>query len=101
MRIGDDEELFGWDAIAEHRRATGRVRVRRRVVRREITGFGADLATVHIVADYPGERRTGRQTQVWVRTPEGWRVAQAHVSWPLRSICAAPSGAEIRTKENR
>jgi hypothetical protein len=27
-----------------------------------------------------GSTRTGRQSQTWVRMPEGWRVVAAHVS---------------------
>jgi hypothetical protein len=27
-----------------------------------------------------GSERTGRQSQTWVRTAEGWRVVAAHVS---------------------
>jgi hypothetical protein len=28
----------------------------------------------------PSTSHTGRQTQTWVRTVEGWRIAAAHVS---------------------
>jgi hypothetical protein len=27
-----------------------------------------------------GSTKTGRQSQTWVRFPEGWRVVAAHVS---------------------
>jgi len=30
-----------------------------------------------------GSERIGRQSQTWVRLPEGWRVVAAHVSLML------------------
>ncbi|MGB7798727.1 MAG: AtzH-like domain-containing protein [Pseudonocardiaceae bacterium] len=30
--------------------------------------------------DYPHRPNEGRQTQVWVRFPEGWRIVSAHLS---------------------
>jgi ketosteroid isomerase-like protein len=83
VRIGDDEELFGFAAIAAWRRKAAGTQVRRTVRERVITAFGRDLATVHLLTDYPDERRVGRQSQLWLRTDAGWRVAQAHVSQPL------------------
>jgi hypothetical protein len=46
-----------------------------------ITSYGSDCATAQtmfIREDVPG--KVGRQTQVWIRTPTGWKVAAAHVS---------------------
>jgi hypothetical protein len=90
LRFGDDEELYGHAAIAAFRRTRGADPVVRTVRRRDVTAFGPDLAAVHLVADYPHERRVGRQSQLWVRTGAGWRVAQAHVSWPLSSMEGTP-----------
>ncbi len=53
----------------------------RRLDRTVITSYGTDCATAQtqfIRDDSPG--RIGRQTQVWVRTETGWKVAAAHVS---------------------
>lgn len=97
LRIGDDEELYGWEAISAHRRDVGSSPVDRRVLRRDITALGTDVAMVNIVSDYPGEGRSGRQSQVWIRTQDGWRIAQAHVSWPLRSA----RGLGIESAEER
>jgi len=44
--------------------------------------FGRDFASITLEferATANGPIR-GRQSQVWVRLPEGWRIAQAHVS---------------------
>lgn len=46
-----------------------------------VTTYGADFAmasTLFVRPDAPGQ--VGRQTQAWVRTAGGWRVAAAHVS---------------------
>lgn len=53
----------------------------RKLDRTVITSYGTDCATAQTMFlrdDAPG--RIGRQTQVWVRTATGWKVAAAHVS---------------------
>ncbi|SNS66772.1 Protein of unknown function [Asanoa hainanensis] len=45
-----------------------------------ITAFGPDTAVVTTFFGYPGDPAVGRQTQTWVRLPEGWRIVSAHVS---------------------
>lgn len=53
----------------------------RKLDRTVITSYGTDCATAQtefIRDDTPG--KIGRQTQVWVRTDAGWKVAAAHVS---------------------
>lgn len=53
----------------------------RRLFDTRVTTFGSDLATVTTRFDYPGARdRPGRQSQTWVRFPQGWRIVHAHVS---------------------
>ena len=53
----------------------------RKLDRTVITSYGTDCATAQtlfIRDDTPG--KVGRQTQVWVKTETGWKVAAAHVS---------------------
>ena len=53
----------------------------RKLDRTVITSYGTGCATAQtlfIRDDTPGQ--IGRQTQVWVKTETGWRVAAAHVS---------------------
>jgi hypothetical protein len=46
-----------------------------------ITTFGRDFAVASTLFRRPGAPgKIGRQTQSWVRTGGGWRVAAAHVS---------------------
>ena len=46
-----------------------------------ITTFGRDLATANTEYHRVESGRHGRQSQTWVRMPEGWRVVSAHVSF--------------------
>jgi hypothetical protein len=80
IRYGATETLYGVDEIAAFRRARpskGLARTIRRIV---VTTFGSDFATANLEFDREGESTIGRQSQTWVRMPEGWRVVSAHVS---------------------
>ena len=83
IRFGIGEELYGAEAIAAYRRSAPPV-VRAPFRRRTVTTFGTDVATV--CAEFDDDEVVGRQTQTWVRTADGWRIASAHVS--LRPITA-------------
>lgn len=53
----------------------------RRLERLTITTYGdtfATASTLFIRPDLPGQ--VGRQMQTWVKMPDGWKVAAAHVS---------------------
>lgn len=80
VRYGVSENLLGYAAIQAFRAARPSVGLARDTLRTVITTFGQDAATVHVEFQREGNPRTGRQTQTWVRTPEGWRVVSAHVS---------------------
>jgi ketosteroid isomerase-like protein len=47
-----------------------------------IHAYGRDVAVVTTFFAYPGDDVLGRQSQTWVRLPEGWRIVTAHVSLP-------------------
>ena len=81
IRYGVAENLYGMDAIRAFRRARSPVNLMRRIERTVITTYGRDFATANTLFfrdSAPG--RVGRQSQSWVRFPEGWRVVSAHVS---------------------
>lgn len=81
IRYGGGENLYGYAAIAAFRAARSPAGLARRLERTVITAYGRDVAvaaTLFRRANAPG--RVGRQMQTWVRTPDGWRVAAAHVS---------------------
>jgi hypothetical protein len=50
------------------------------VLKTVITTYGREFATANLEFRREGSTRTGRQSQAWVRLPEGWRVVAAHVS---------------------
>ncbi len=80
VRYGTGENLVGIEAIRAFRAArspAGLARALRRIV---ITTYGTDFATAMTEFHRSGNPLTGRQSQTWVRFPEGWRVVAAHVS---------------------
>ena len=83
VRYGAGENLHGIDEIRAFRKARPSTGLARTVVRTEITTFGRDFAVAHRVFAREGNPKAGRQTQTWIRTDGGWRVASAHVSQML------------------
>jgi len=80
LRYGVSEVLYGADEIAAFRQGRPSANLARTVFRTVITTFGRDFATANIEYRRAGAPTTGRQSQTWVRMPEGWRVVAAHVS---------------------
>lgn len=80
VRIGPGQNLYGIEAIRAFRVARVGGSPRRSLLRTVITTFGTDFATAHAEFQRVGSPTPGRQTQSWVRFPEGWRVVSAHVS---------------------
>ncbi|MEM8838177.1 MAG: oxalurate catabolism protein HpxZ [Pseudomonadota bacterium] len=81
IRYGAAENLYGYSEIAAFRASRPSSGLMRQQVRPEITTFGDDFAVANTMFtrdNAPG--KIGRQSQTWVRTPEGWRVVSAHVS---------------------
>ncbi|MEQ8968289.1 MAG: oxalurate catabolism protein HpxZ [Azospirillaceae bacterium] len=82
IRYGVAENLHGHAEIAAFRasRSASGGAPKRTTTRTSITTFGRDFGTTNIeyVRDSTGLH--GRQSQTWVRTPEGWRIVAAHVS---------------------
>jgi hypothetical protein len=80
LRYGAAENLYGIEAIRAFRNSRspqGLVRSLRNTV---ITTFGRDAATANTEFAREGNAKVGRQSQTWIRLPEGWRIVSAHVS---------------------
>ena len=79
MRSGLAQVKIFMEAFRKSRRT---VNLARRVVRLEIVSFGKDFGsiTLEFERDTPTGLVRGRQSQVWVRRDEGWRIVSAHVS---------------------
>jgi hypothetical protein len=80
VRFGATENLYGYEAIAAFRAARPAVNLARTVTNLVISTFGTDFATANMEFARAGSTRVGRQSQTWVRMPQGWRVVAAHVS---------------------
>ena len=80
LRYGAGENLYGSDEIQAFRAARPSQGLAREVLRTAITTYGRDFATANIEFRRAGSARIGRQSQTWVRGPDGWRVVAAHVS---------------------
>lgn len=80
LRYGVGENLYGHAAIAAFRAARPAQGLQRELLKTVITTYGRDFATANVEFRREGSERNGRQSQTWLRTPEGWRVVSAHVS---------------------
>lgn len=78
IRYGVTENLYGYEQIASFRSARASTGLARTLSNTVITTYGSDFATVNTEFQRPGQ--SGRQSQTWLRTAEGWRVVSAHVS---------------------
>jgi hypothetical protein len=81
-RFGPTETLYGIDEIDAFRKGRSPANLARTITRQEIVAFGEDFASITIAFERTVEGRLtrGRQSQTWVRLPEGWRIVFAHVS---------------------
>ena len=80
LRFGATENLYGIDAIRAFRAGRSAQGLARTLLKVVITTYGRDFATANVEFQRSGNAKTGRQSQTWLRTPQGWRVVAAHVS---------------------
>ena len=79
VRFGPREHLVGYEEIANFRTGVWKPGAPRVVEHLAVITFGRDFGSTNAVfRDANG--KANRQSQVWVRTAEGWRIAAAHVS---------------------
>jgi hypothetical protein len=80
LRYGVGENLHGIEMIRAFRKARSGGSPPRTLRNTVITTFGRDFATTNTEFLRENATATGRQSQVWVRLPQGWRVVAGHVS---------------------
>ena len=80
VRYGVAENLYGFAEIAAFRIGRTGGSPRRSRLRTEITTFGRDFAIANVEFLREGAKQSGRQSQAWIRTENGWKIASAHVS---------------------
>jgi ketosteroid isomerase-like protein len=83
VRFGVADEQRGAEEVRRWRSTSPGVPPGRWLARTDVLPVGADAAVVTTRFGYGAGDATGRQTQVWARRPEGWRIVSAHVSEPL------------------
>ena len=93
LRYGATENLYGYDEIAAFRAGRPATNLARDLLKTVITTYGRDFATANAEFKRAGSTATGRQSQVWLRTEEGWRVVAAHVS-----LLQAPQRPPLATR---
>ncbi len=71
--------VYGMEEIRDFRKGRGGS-PQRRVGRIAVAAFGPDAATANIEFFREGSDRRGRQSQTWIRFPDGWKIVSAHVS---------------------
>ncbi len=79
IRYGIGENLYGHHEIANFRGTRDPKSVARVVGKTVVTSYGRDAATTNI--EFERNSHKGRQSQAWIRMPEGWRIVAAHVSY--------------------
>jgi len=82
MRFGATENLYGPAEIEAFRKARPAANLARTITRVDLVSFGRDYGsiTLEFKRSVTGGVVRGRQSQTWVRMPEGWRIVAAHVS---------------------
>ena len=82
IRFGVTENLYGIEEIAAFRKGRSPANLARTILRLDIVTFGRDCGSITLEFERTIDGHTvfGRQSQFWIRLPEGWRIAAAHVS---------------------
>lgn len=80
MRMMTEGGLYGIGAIADFRKGRETADLARELTRVTILPLTAEVAVATAEYRRLESGRRGSQTQVWLRRPEGWLIASAHVS---------------------
>lgn len=83
IRFGIRESLFGIEAIRDFRQARSSTGLTRSLNNTIITTFGEFTATAN--TEFIRNGQMGRQSQTWIKFPQGWRIVSAHVSHPFEA----------------
>jgi hypothetical protein len=85
VRFGIAEENYGRAEIEDYRRRCAPVHPDRRMRRAVIAVLTPEVVCVSSEFVDPDTVGTGRQSQTWLRTVSGWKIAMAHVSTRVTS----------------
>jgi len=95
VRYGATENLYGIDEIKVFRRGRPNIDLARKIERLEITTFGDSFGVInlHFTRELSGVTRQGRQTQLWVKWADGWKIVSAHVSYLFQPVSYVEAAA--------
>lgn len=79
LRFGVRESLYGAAEIEAFRKARSPIGLDRKISSLRIVAFGSDCAIVTL--EFVRQQHHGRQSQVWRKFDEGWKIVSAHVSF--------------------
>ena len=79
--VRENERLYGHADIAAFRIRRGAVDQRRTLRNTQIMTFGRDFGIANTEYVPASSEKVGRQSQTWIRTEGGWKIASAHVSF--------------------
>jgi AtzH-like len=77
------EHFYSNAEITAFRVQRGALKQPRTLRNTRITTYGRDYGTADTEYVLDGSDKIGRQSQTWVRFPEGWRIVSAHVSFGI------------------
>lgn len=82
VRFGLNENQYGAEDIRAFRDSRPNFKLEREIINLKVVTFGEDSAavTLEFRRFINGLERRGRQSQMWHRFSEGWKVVSAHVS---------------------
>jgi len=80
LRFGITDVQVGFAEVQAWRATATPVPASRRHTSRHVLALTPDVVCVDITFTSDEQTGTGRQSQVWQRRPEGWRIVRAHVS---------------------
>jgi hypothetical protein len=80
VRFGVADAQDGYDEVVHWRSSQGPLPRGRTLSDTNVLTFGDDVGVVTTQFRYPERSLIGRQTQTWLRTPDGWKITTAHVS---------------------
>ncbi len=80
VRFGIADEQWGAEEVRRWRRLAPRVPGGRRLSDTRVDVWTDSVAVVTTLFCYPSSSLLGRQSQIWWRSADGWRIISAHVS---------------------
>jgi hypothetical protein len=83
VRFGLNENQYGAEDIRAFRNSRPNFKLEREILNLKVVTFGEDsgAVTLEFRRFINGLERRGRQSQMWHRFPQGWKVVSAHVSF--------------------